>query len=476
MGAPSLSSAARIALLAVVAVAAGWNLALTFLRVEPFWPLSPWESALVGEGWRWTHGLPAYGADRATHLYGPGLTWLLGGLEKTFGFNLPAIRATFVLFGFASCFWLARLVLPTAGRGAFVLAGLTLSAVNLQTGLSFPLSWPDMPALLCSVAAFALLARSRVGAASGMLAALLVVAAVFCKQTAALAALVLAVLWALDRSWRERAGFWLLLPLAAVALALGGLAWLAPEVFRQMLVVPASIRILPDRVLEGLVYVLRGNPLFWLGLGLALWRGREGALWPLWRPWLAVGGLLLAGSIWTFGKSGGYYNSLLPITLFLNAVAVRFLAEVWREDDDRTSLQRPALLAAFLVTSIAGSVESNRLLGFSQGDASRPEWVERVRRLEGKVVSPEDPALVLEARGESGLCLYFELDVAAVAGNWPDEPPPRVQRELDGARWLVTVRGSFPTLLTPAWLQSRGWRPVRPPEGPATVYTLWMRP
>ncbi|MBS0656900.1 MAG: hypothetical protein JSR82_01475 [Verrucomicrobia bacterium] len=469
-------SAARLALALCLVVAAGFNLLVTALRLEPAWPLTPWESALFSEGWRWSHGLPVYDPSRATHLYGPLLTVLLAGLEKAFGFDFFAARVTFTLLGVAACAWFARLILPQAGRGFVVVAAVTLCSVNLQTGLSFPLSWADMPALLCSVAAYAALARPHVGPLAGVTAALLLLAAVFCKQTFGLVAGVFVLLWIFDRSWRERAGLWLLLPLAAVLTALAMVHWLAPVVWQQMVVIPSSIRLSPERAADGLIQVARGHPLCWLALGWTCLRPLERTLWSEGRAWIVVGAALLAGCTWTYAKAGGYYNSLLPMHLFLHAVALRLLHDGWRRDPDVSERSWGLLAVAFLCSTLGGWQESRRLLDMTQGDATRAQWIERARQLPGRVICPEEPALALQAGGYAGLSLYFELDAGAVDGNWPAEPPPRILRELEDARWLLTVRASYPTVLTPGWLQSHGWRPVPVPGEERSIYTLWARP
>ena len=124
----------------------------------------------------------------------------------------------------------------------------------------------------------------------------------------------------------------------------------------------------------------------------------------------------------------------------------------------------------------AGALESARLLDLTHGDESYARVIERVRGLEGRVASPEDPSIALRAKGVSGTVLYFELDAAPVAGGWTSTPPERVARELAGARWLVAVRSPYPSVLTAEWLQARGWRLVRPPEGEErSIYELWTR-
>ena len=145
------SPGARIALLGTLAAATALNLLLVALRLEPSWPISPWEPAFLAEGWRWNHGLPLYGGpggDHATHMYGPLHTVLMGGLQKVFGFNYPAVRAFFFLVGTGACLWLARLVAPAGRRGAWALAAAVLFAANLQTGLCFTLCFLSGLAML----------------------------------------------------------------------------------------------------------------------------------------------------------------------------------------------------------------------------------------------------------------------------------------------------------------------------------------
>lgn len=477
MTAWTLPAPVRIALLVVLLAAAALNLGLTFLRVEPEWPLTPWEPALVNEGWRWAHGQPVYTPDRASHLYGPLFTVLLGGLQKIFGFSLPAFRACFAVVGFGACLWLARLLVPGPGQlGPWAAAAVLLSALNLQTGLSFPLSWPDMPALFALVAAWALLVRGeRVGAGAAVVASLLCAGAALCKQTAAVGGLALAALWVLSPGWRARAGWWLFLPLLTTVTAFAALVWLAPAAFHQAFIVPSGIELRLDRLVDGLLYLVREHPVAWIALAVAVWRGRSEP-GPELRAWLGLGLLLAAASLVPYAKAGGYYNSLLPILLFLSAVVIRLLATRGVDPTAPPPAVVWILIAGLGASAMFGALPALRLLRMAQGDATYATWIERLRKLPGRVVSPEEPSLALRSTGYSGKSLYFELDAAAVAGNWPSEPPPRIVQEVAEARWLVTVAGSYPTLLTPAWLQSRGWRPIRPPEGEQSVYTLWARP
>jgi hypothetical protein len=50
----------RILLAIVAVILLGLNLAVTFPRVEPPWPLTPWEPALLTEGWRFANGVSRY--------------------------------------------------------------------------------------------------------------------------------------------------------------------------------------------------------------------------------------------------------------------------------------------------------------------------------------------------------------------------------------------------------------------------------
>ncbi len=475
------SRGGRIILPLLVVLPLGLNLLVTFLRVEPAWPLTPWEPALLAEGWRLAHGLPLYETStqgHATHLYGPLFTVLLAGLQSLFGFNYPAIRLVFVFLGVVTSFCLAAMVSPEIRSWRFLLAVVLLLSCNLQTGLSFAVSWADMPALLCAILGlFALLQRGKeIGWVRGLLGGGLLVIAFLFKQTAALAGLILVALWIFSPELRRRGGFWLWLPLVMTWATVLSLAVLAPAVFHQIVRVPSSIEIVGGRWWEGMAYMLRGHPLFWVCVGLAIAGFADVRKVENLSAWIYAGVGVVLVSAWTYAKAGGYYNSLIPGVLFLSLFCISMFDAIPQSQIKAWSgLAKISLAVAFVVTTMAGALEALRLMGMRHGDGYYARAIGVARELGGSVICPEDPSIPLLGKGTPGKSLYFELDFASLGGGWPTEPPARIQADLQAADWLIRIQGSYPTVLATESLGQSGWVQVGIPGFDQSVYSFWRK-
>jgi hypothetical protein len=471
----------RILLVIVVAIPLGLNLAVTFLRVEPPWPLTPWEPALLTEGWRFANGVSLYDASaqgHATHLYGPMFTVLMAGLQSLFGFNFPAIRLVFVLLGVLTSLGLAFVMSPVVRSWKFVLTATLFLSCSLQTGLSFPLSWADMPALSCGVGAMVILLHpaGRIGWVRGVLGCALALLAFLFKQTAAMAGVVLLILWFFSPALRRRCGFWLCLPLAATAGCVLIIAVFFPAVFQQVVIVPASIEIVGERGWDGFAYVLRGHPIFWACVGLVAARAADLAAIESPNAWIVAGVVTLLLSVWTYAKAGGYYNSLLPAFLILSVFSVVVLNSMSSSQiSEWTGVAKAAMALAFVVTTTAGTLEAIRLTGMTHGDANYLRAIELARGLQGSVVCPEDPSIPLLGKGVPGRSLFLELDFASRAGRWPSETPPRIAADLQAADWLIRVRGTYGAMNDSRLPSGSGWTEVRMPGLENSVYSLWRK-
>jgi hypothetical protein len=470
-----LSRFERVSLLLLVLVPLGLNAFVTLLRIAPSWPMTPWEPALLTEGWRLAHGLPVYDDSHATHMYGPLFTVWLAGLQSLFGFNYPAIRLAFVLLGVASAVGLAVLTCPTVKSWRFLLAATLFLSCNVQTGLGFSHGWSDMPALLLAVAGlYVLLGRAGpFNASRGVFASALLLLAFLFKQTAGMAALIPVILWIFDPKRRGNGGLWLWLPVFTIFAAVACIAFFLPAMFHQMVRVPASISVFGARWWEGLVNILQGHVLFWLCAGLAIARPARIA-YP--RGWLVAGAAVIAISAWTFAKAGGYYNSLIPGFLMLSLASVVVINSIPTEEFRAWNMIAKIVAAvAFCITTMGGTLEIMRLLALSHGDENYGRVIEFARKLPGVVSSPEDPSIALQSKGSAGNSLFFELDNAVIAGKWPEGIPARIDHELRRSDWLIEVRSPYSTIISPASLEGAGWTKVAMPDVASQTYLLWKR-
>src|SRR5690606_33531784 len=150
----------------------------------------------------------------------------------------------------------------------------------------------------------------------------------------------------------------------------------------------------------------------------------EGEAW-------ALGAMLVAWPVGTLtaSKLGGEVNSHLPLLLAGAVWALLRLPSTGAlaEGPGRARAGAPALLALLLLLGTAHDGRRMWWIAFAaaHGDASRPAVAAALRDLPGRVVGPDDPALVLEGGHAPGGCLAMELD----ADGWSGRLPPSVARE-----------------------------------------------
>lgn len=446
-------------------------------------PQNPWVSALIVDGWRATQGLPVFGPQSSSHaalMYGPAEPYLLGLLGHWF----PASGQSPHLIALSASLGLVALCLVGVGRlpHPIVYGMAALSFWSIENRVSyFAEGRPDMAAWFFGFAGLILLYRfSRDGhlgdLASGILC--IVVGFLF-KQTVAMLA-VLPPLAALARPGAQAGPgtAWLsAAPLAVLACLVAAIAALAPHLSFYMFQVPRLYPISASVFLKTILDVPMQTPALWVALTIDLLRPAEAGearhrlLWCR----IALPILLVACSL-SFAKAGGTVNSLLPwwfATMLYLWLRLGALPETASVAPRAAALLAGATVAAFLTVQPGyfSPVSALRSIAAEATvNASYREAIARTARLDGKVVSPEDPALVLRARGEATRSLYAELDATGWQG-WPASLPPGTGAEIAGADYLVDVVDWAANVLGPQHLAELGF--VRDWANPS--YAIWRR-
>ena len=109
-----------------------------------------------------------------------------------------------------------------------------------------------------------------------------------------------------------------------------------------------------------------------------------------------------------------------------------------------------------------------------QGVNERAQVVAEAKSLRGKVVSPDDPTIALEAKGYAGRTAVFEAD----ASGWRFGRQNPLVKEVDGADYVITLQHlrSPAGMRMPAnLLRSRGFEEARFQTTSSPVYVLWRR-
>jgi hypothetical protein len=286
----------------------------------------------------------------------------------------------------------------------------------------------DMLALALSLAALALLARWPAARWSLVAAGVLLVAAIYTRQSYALAAPLAAVVWLwagpgpgpLQRSWRRALGLAVLVGGAALAIFVLLQAVTAGGFFFNIVTanVNAYRRDILQRSLDGLVST--AWPLLLLGLAsLALVR-RRNPLYALAAPYLLGGAL----SALTIGKVGSNVNYLLELCAGLSLAGGLVL--VWA----RQRVHSHALAALVLVLLALQAAYSMRTIidQYASSLGERRTQTADLYRLEALVRDAAGPVLADEYMGLStlqGRPIYlqpFETTQLASAGVWDQTP------------------------------------------------------
>lgn len=472
-------------LVAVILALAAATIYVAAVQLSARIALTPWEPAISMEAIRLNNGLPIYDSTHATHLYGPLLTVILAGVSRIFGLNLIAARIAMSIGAVALAVWLSAIVCCDATRPdrlsrGWWLAGFVLFlGVNLRTNLILFSIQPDWTAaFLATLGLYLWIARRSSWIRAGISIALFV-AATFLKQTSAvfgLVPIVHAALWTRPVKLRDLAGS--LIPAFSICLALivVRLGW--PQMFAAIVTIPAAIKVYPGKAVGIGLYLIATFPIVLI------------ALWSSWfdrksmserERWIfAALVVFVPVSIWLTCKSGSGFNSLLFAYLAMTALVVARLGPIlgWlRTLPELRGLLGSLGIALAIVVSFFFQFERDvTLLSLRHGDDKYDTVVSIARALNGTIVSPQDPTIAYRAKNYFGQSLFFELDTHAVNGNWPQELPPPLLKELNEANYVVTVHSYIPA---PSAFETAllldGFQQVSFSQLQDSAYTVWGR-
>ncbi|UCC63153.1 MAG: glycosyltransferase family 39 protein [Anaerolineae bacterium] len=420
---PYVQDGAEIMLLLFLAVAAVLYGLHVFLAVLHRYPLDYGEAPLVDQAMRLASGQNIYRADLSSppytvSNYPPLYPLALAPLVKLFGPSLVAGRLVSILCALASAFFLAQIVyVPSQDRTASLTTGLIFLAFPYVVGWS-KLARVDLLALAFSTAGLYAAVRWPATRRGLVVSGLLLVAAIYTRQSYALAAPLAAFvwLWAHDRRYA--------IALAALVGGLSLLFFLALNIvtgggFFFNLVTANVNEFRLDQLERWLRDVGHAIPILLVLGGVFLFFAfRRVKSWSLVVPYL-IGALL---SALTIGKIGSNVNYFLEFSAALSLVAGAFL--VW-------SRERPWLRSAALILLAlqVGLLMQATLRGPVESLKWRIKQPERYfTDLEWIVESADGPVLADEFMGILTLqdkLLYiqpFEVTQLANAGVWDQTP------------------------------------------------------
>jgi hypothetical protein len=423
---PHVENGARSVLLLLLSLAAVGFLIYQGQALSHPYPLDYGEAPLVDQAMRLAAGQNIYRPDISSppytiSNYPPLYVLSLVPFVKVFGPNFLAGRIISSLCSLASGTFLALIVYAlTTDRTAAIVTGLLFVAIPYVVHWS-PLLRIDMLALACSTGGLYLLARWPTARWSTVASALLLVAAIYTRQSYALAAPLAAFVWLATHDWRRAIG------LAALVGGLALVLFFALNVLTQggffFNVVTANVNEFEIQRLEWNLRQFRdAAPVLLLfgSVSLVLAPGRMRS-WPLMVPYL-IGGAL---SSLTIGKIGSNVNYFLELSAALSLAVGTLVA--WSGRPRGWGLEQRAWLRAGLLILLA--LQTVRLMQTTVDEyfeplGSRLGFREELRKLEGIVADVEGSVLADEYMGLvtlQGRPLYiqpFEVTQLAGAGLW----------------------------------------------------------
>ncbi len=464
-------------------IALGISFYSIYTRLLLPYPQNPWESSILVEAARVVAGAPVYEMPpegHAAHLYGPLINYLIGAVFWFTGPNLYAGRAIALISAVLLCAVFIAMFVRRRDWFAALVAMALVFGLHYRCRAYFTETRPDAIALL--LATLSLLAAYRAASNRSLLmwilSGMLVVAAFGFKQTYAAAAVVPPLAVFMSRRQRTRADLLVaFIPLACIATSLLTMRVLAPTVFFYTVKVPAIYRVPPDRLIWAVGSLFLLSPLFLVMFFVpGLRRGFDYTRrWKM--TWVLVATLIggAAGAV-ACAKRGGTYNSLLlgfaPMAAFCVVAMPRVFR--WLTDGRNALVARltvSMILAICLLATTLGVPSSGRWAYQAGHGTEEHERVVRIAaKLKGKVICPDDPTIMLLARGQLDLSLDAELDAA----GRPEELPPDLAKQFRSANWLIRVHTVFENFRNEELLKQLGFKRVQTPRL-GRGYSLWRR-
>lgn len=456
---PKLLCALGLALLVCSALLACIRI---FYKLALARPSEPWEAAFVLEGWRFAAGLPLYEPreqGHATLTYGPAEPIVLGWFYSLFSLsNLSPSLSNLApkMLEFLSSAGTVILCLSIVKRflSTFCLILAALSLVAIETRVQFfSEGRPDFSAWLFGCAGLIFLYQDLYGKVSYryFLGVILLLIAVTFKQTAAMLVIIPPIVIFIEErnSWNLLRLALSLGPILGVFLFFFYLYFFAPTTFFYMVDAPRGYPINWGIFLKRMLELLLWAPCLWYGVGVVSASPQNGYNAELWRrtSW-AIAALIVAFVLatWTNAKQGASYNTLIPwwfslIIVFWLLISTKLggLTSVTTATFEQSIYMLFSAITLTLTLSPQRFHDTYDLFkSFSTLQASNLSYREVIlhaKDLNGTVYSPEDPTIVLYAKGRVTRSLFAEND----SSWWSALIPSYMYPELQRADYLITV-------------------------------------
>ena len=412
-------------------------------------PVDMWEAATVSVAARVAKGEPLYARMEQPNgiepgLYSPLQPLTLAAIFKITGPNLLAGRLINVFAGIAFIVLFLR-ALGLSKNAWLILFGLgVLLALDEQlTGL-WALPRADAVPLFCAIAflSAAYRACTENSLKWAAVAHFALLAGFFWKQTILAVAPVPFLAAALSRTVPKRMVMTFLLgPLLSVAAAVAGIRTFSPNMFEAIFETPAQYAIRPRMIALFVLAYLSAAPLQWITAGWITFapglpvHDKSKFIWAITTAAVAAPLNFVA-----LAKVGGGPNSLAHMVYGVGAAMLccapgfqQFLGSktvgLFKRCLFGTSLAVGLGLTWMTILDTPRRVQLHR----SFGDSGRSEVIKIARSLPGKVVSPQDPTIALEARGYAGIASVNEWDRRL--WQWP---LPKTIEEMKSADFVIT--------------------------------------
>jgi Dolichyl-phosphate-mannose-protein mannosyltransferase len=370
---------------------------------------------------------------------------------------LFVVLQTPLVWLFGPAFWYGRVI---SIASAIIVAGLIYLTLNALTkdkiaslvgGLLFlnvpyvllwsSISRVDMMGLALSWGGIYLVVRKLEGSRSVILAALLMVAAIYTRQTYALAAPFAAFVWLLSQQQRRHA---LTLALMVGGTSLGLLAILSALTdggFFLHTVTANMNEFFWEQVTFFIRRLLRLMPVLLAGAAAFLVLGfrSRGASWWLLVPYL-LGGLTTACLI---GKAGAYVNYLLELSAALALVSGALVARC----AGKVGVRSVILLAIAAQMVIMVHASQSLYTGLQDRIISHRDGMERLQEI---IQNSEKPVLADEYMGllpVNGRRIYiqpFEFSQLSREGKWDQRPFVKSVKRKEFEAIMITGSSSPP--------------------------------
>lgn len=451
------------------------NVVPTLMSVFRREPLNPWEAGLVIEAWRAALGAEVYEPfpqGHATHFYGFLHPFLLGAIFKLTG---PTVFVGRVLALGAACgigaVVVGRTIKP-AFDAWFLVAVAVFIGVNGRSNFYFAEARPDMVAMaLCATALVGFARYEQSGAASSLFVGASCLGVAICfKQPSLVVACIPCVAAATGPARRNRRSMFVaFVPMLAAGITVASIRLVDPDVFVSMFERPRAWPIDWNEA----AHALWGWSC-WASLLVAVWLYARAPVTAA-RRWLACAMFVSApASAIADAKFGGAENSWL-LTHLASAALLVSLIPALKERLGPIAPQRMRCVRALAASAAFLLLAMPRLwnpLSYHRphAEARYESALERARSLDGVVLSPEDPTIVLHALGRITESVHFMVDASGPSAG--SVLPSRMVDQLNAADHVFDRRRYYMDHIRPEVLERFGF--VRSYEDDAFV--LFSRP